>query len=129
MTNDRRSNQDDAGSVGRRDFVRSLALAAAGLATAGAIDPATADQPSQAPGKVRRFIREVTNARIFDLCPVWDENSPIASVNPPYSMFLNATHSSTRGTFGDGGKLSFTLRADRERRPSGWRLAGPGRAR
>jgi kynurenine formamidase len=108
MTNDKRSNQDDAGSVGRRDFVRSLALAAAGLATAGAIDPATADQPSRAPGKVRRFIREVTDARIFDLCPVWDENSPIAGVNPPYSMFLNATHSSTRGTFGDGGKLSFT---------------------
>jgi len=90
----------------RRDFVRSVVLAAAGLAAAGSVDPAAADQPS--PGRVKRFIRDVTRARIFDLAPTWDENSPIASVNPPYSMFLNATHSSTRGTFGDGGKLSFT---------------------
>jgi kynurenine formamidase len=105
MTNGQ-SSQDDTGSVARRDFVRS-AVFAAGLAAVGAIDPAAADQPSKKPGRVRRFIREVTSARIFDLAPVWDENSPIASVNPPYSMFLNATHSGTRGTFGDGGKLSF----------------------
>jgi hypothetical protein len=50
----------------------------------------------------------VTGARIFDLAPPWDETSPIASVNPPFTMSLNATHSGTRGTFGDGGQLSFT---------------------
>src|SRR5262247_4281175 len=105
MTHDNRDNRNnDAGALARRDFVRSFALAAAGLAAAGAAGPAIAEGS----GKVRRFIREVTGARIFDLAPTWDENSPIASVNPPYSMFLNATHSSTRGTFGDGGKLSFT---------------------
>jgi len=106
MTNDKRSIEDDAGSVARRDFIRNVAVAAAGLAAVGSTDPAAADQPSS--GRIRRFIREVTGARIFDLAPTWDENSPIASVNPPYSMILNATHSSTRGTFGDGGKLSFT---------------------
>ena len=47
-------------------------------------------------------------AKIFDLSHTWDENSPIASVNPPYEMSLAATHQGTRGTFGDGGKLSFT---------------------
>src|SRR4029453_12224169 len=54
------------------------------------------------------FIRSVQRARIFDLSHTWDENSPIASGNPPYTMTLNATHASTRGAFGDGGKLSFT---------------------
>jgi Pectate lyase superfamily protein len=57
MTNDRRSIQDDARSVARRDFVRSVALAAASLAAGGAINPAAAGQPSKTPGQVRRFIR------------------------------------------------------------------------
>lgn len=100
-------NNDDTNVVARREFMRSVAVAAVGLATAGGIEPAAADQPSRKSGRVRSFIRDVTSARVFDLTPVWDENSPIASVNPPYSMFLNATHSSTRGAFGDGGKLSF----------------------
>jgi kynurenine formamidase len=108
MTDDSRNDQDDARAMARRDFVRSFAMAAAGLATAGAVNPATADQLSKGSGRVRRFIREVTDARIFDLTSLWDENSPIASVNPPYSMFLNTTHSSTRGQFVDGGQLSFT---------------------
>src|SRR5262249_11431862 len=103
-----RDNQNDAAALARRDFFLSLATAAAGLAAAGAVNPARAESNSQGSGEVRQFIRKVTNARIFDLAPPWDENSPIASVNPPYSMFLNATHTSTRGTFGDGGKLSFT---------------------
>jgi kynurenine formamidase len=47
-------------------------------------------------------------ARIFDLSHTWDENSPIAGVNPPYSMVLNATHAGTRGTFDPDGQLSFT---------------------
>lgn len=107
MTDDSRNDQDDARAMARRDFVRSFAMAAAGLAATAAIDPAIAERQAQASGRVRRFIREVTDARIFDLTSLWDENSPIASVNPPYSMFLNATHGSTRGQFGDGGQLSF----------------------
>src|SRR5882762_11374429 len=67
-----------------------------------------ADEPSRGSGRVRDFVRKVQGARLFDLAPVWDENSPIAAVNPTYSMELNATHTGTRGTFGDGGKLSFT---------------------
>jgi kynurenine formamidase len=54
------------------------------------------------------FIKQVQDSKIFDLSHTWDEASPIASVNPPYSMFLNATHQGTRGSFGDGGQLSFT---------------------
>ena len=103
MPTEKRSAQDGARSVARRDFMRSAALAA-GLAAAGMATPAAAGGS----GRVRDFIRKIENARLFDLTHVWDENSPIAGVNPPYSMELNATHAATRGTFGDGGQLSFT---------------------
>src|SRR5262245_35197411 len=108
MPDRKQDNQDGAAALARRDLFRSLATLTAGLAAAGAVNPAIADDNSQGSGGVRRFIRQVTDARIFDLAPLCDEHSPIAAVNPPYSMFLNATHASTRGTFGDGGKLSFT---------------------
>jgi len=86
----------------RRKFLKSGGAMAAGMAVAGTL---AADERR---GDAADFIRTVQRARIFDLTHTWDENSPIASVNPPYSMVLNATHSSTRGAFGDGGQLSFT---------------------
>ncbi|HZF06851.1 MAG TPA: cyclase family protein [Patescibacteria group bacterium] len=107
MPNERPNTQDGPRSLARRDFVRSAALLAAGLAAAGRVDLATAE-PSPGSGRVRDFIRKVQGARLFDLASVWDENSPIAAVNPTYSMELAATHAGTRGAFGDGGKLSFT---------------------
>ena len=83
------------------------------LKTAGAtvaIAELLAASPARASGRHGRedFIRAVQKARIFDLSHLWDENSPIAGVNPPYNMSLAATHANTRGTFGDGGQLSFT---------------------
>ena len=86
----------------RRDFFKTAA--AAGLALAGSA--AHADEGHS--GRAEEFIRKVKGARIFDLSHTWDENSPIAGVNPPYDMTLAATHQGTLGTFGDGGKLSFT---------------------
>lgn len=50
----------------------------------------------------------IRNSRLIDLSHTWDSQSPIASVNPPYSFSLAATHGITRGSFGDGGQLSFT---------------------
>ena len=89
----------------RRNFFKTSAAAGLALAQAlGAREAFAADDEARHEG----FIRNVTKARIFDLSHTWDENSPIASVNPPYSMALAATHQNTRGTFGDGGKLSFT---------------------
>jgi kynurenine formamidase len=90
----------------RRHFIKTAAATA--LALSGA--------EAQAQGQRNDdFIRSVQKARVFDLSHTWDENSPIAGVNPPYSMTLNATHAEpsadprgTRGTFGDGGQLSFT---------------------
>src|SRR6185503_2793598 len=88
----------------RRGFFKTAGAAAAGLAFAELLAG-----PAHAAGMApRAFIRLVKSARLFDLSHLWDENSPIAGVNPPYSMALNATHENTRGTFGDGGQLSFT---------------------
>lgn len=87
----------------RRSFMRTAGAAAAAIAL-GELAAG-----SEAHAQVTDdFIRSVQRARLFDLSHTWDENSPIAGVNPPYSMTLNATHESTRGTFGDGGQLSFT---------------------
>jgi kynurenine formamidase len=47
-------------------------------------------------------------ARLIDLSHTWEITSPIASVNPPYSFALSATHGNTLGTFNDGNQLSFT---------------------
>jgi kynurenine formamidase len=93
------------GTAGRRTFMKSAGLAAgAALAEALAGQEVRADDDRMDKDD---FIRVVKRARIFDLSHTWDERSPIAGVNPPYSMALNATHQNTRGTFGDGGKLSF----------------------
>jgi kynurenine formamidase len=84
----------------RRDFMKiAAALAGAGLAAG----------PAHAHGaRTDDFIDSVRRAKIFDLSHTWDESSPIAGVNPPYSMVLNATHAGTRGTFDPDGQLSFT---------------------
>jgi kynurenine formamidase len=96
----------------RRSFIKTAGAAAAALAFADASAHDRGDRTDD-------FIRSVQGARIFDLSHTWDENSPIAGVNPPYSMRLNKTHApsidptdpndpGTRGAFGDGGQLSFT---------------------
>jgi kynurenine formamidase len=54
------------------------------------------------------LLRAIKKARLIDLSHTWTKDSPIASVNPPYHFSLAATHANTRGTFGDGGQLSFT---------------------
>jgi kynurenine formamidase len=98
----------------RRSFFKTAGAGAAALALGEMMaGRAFADE-----GRHEGFIKQVLGARIFDLSHTWDENSPVAGVNPPYEMSLGPTplcpfdpvrtHASTRGTFGDGGKLSFT---------------------
>src|SRR5882724_6879870 len=64
--------------------------------------PALADHDSD------DLLKSIKKARLIDLSQDWENASPVASVNPPYSFALSATHANTRGTFGDGGQLSFT---------------------
>jgi kynurenine formamidase len=104
--NKKTSLQDARNAVSRRDLLWGAGVSAFGMALAGLMQRAEAKPPAQAPGKTKVFIRQVKEARLFDLSPVWDENSPIASVNPPYSMMLTATHANTISQF--DGHLSFT---------------------
>ncbi len=55
----------------------------------------------------RGFVATLRDARVIDLSHTWEIKSPIASVNPSYSFALSATHGKTRGSFQDGGQLSF----------------------
>lgn len=98
----------------RRSFFRNTA----GLAAAAGLGELLAASPVQAAEGFTKsgLINAVKRARIFDLSHTWDENSPIAGVNPPYRMTLDpedpvlkgaANHASTRGDFEDGGQLSF----------------------
>lgn len=91
--------------LSRRRFVQAAGVSAAGLALASLPMPADA-QDAGASTSAGDFIKTVKSARLFDLSHLWDENSPIASVNPSFSMFLNATHQSTITQF--DGHLSFT---------------------
>ena len=65
-------------------------------------------------GGIGAFLHTLKKARLIDLSHNWEISSPIASVNPPYSFALSATHAlkstpgGTRGFFGDDGQLSFT---------------------
>ncbi|HSD44473.1 MAG TPA: cyclase family protein [Burkholderiales bacterium] len=86
-------------------FARStrtgLALLAALSFLAGA-SPAVADDDG-----TEDLLRLIKKSRLVDLSHPWEIESPIAGVNPPYAFELTATHENTRGTFGDGGQLSF----------------------
>ena len=105
---------------GRRRFVATAGFAA----LAATLGEALTGREVQAHDDrdVDKFIRAVQKARIFDLSHTWDESSPIAGVNPTFSMTLDpaqgaANHASTRGTFGDDGQLSFAGEVMRWRVP------------
>jgi kynurenine formamidase len=103
--NEKTSVQDTRDAVSRRNLFCGAGASAVGLALASLTSPAAAAPPTQAPGRTKVFIRTVKEARLFDLSPVWDEHSPIASVNPPFSMELVSTHQNTISQF--DGHLSF----------------------
>jgi len=92
---------------GRNALLNALATLALLLMpfTAATAQTATAQTAS---GDIGAFLTTLKKARLIDLSHNWEITSPVASVNPPYSFALSATHENTRGTFGDGGQLSFT---------------------
>jgi len=78
------------------------------LAPGALTAPAWAHDDEARDGRGDALWKLIRKARVIDLSHTWDAQSPIASVNPPYSFSLAATHANTRGSFGDGGQLSFT---------------------
>jgi kynurenine formamidase len=55
------------------------------------------------------LIRSVKAARLYDLSFLWNEQSPVLSLNPPYSFALNKTHKMTHEIFGQapGSRVSW----------------------
>jgi len=103
----RRERSRKRANVSRREFVQVSGMSAAGLALTGVLSPAEAKPPTQAPGKIKNFIKSVKDARLFDLSPTWDENSPIAlAVNPAFEMHLVHTHAQST-PLNDGGRQTF----------------------
>ena len=90
-----------------RAFMR---LIRGGIAAALAATVAGCAAPGPAAGSAQgssNLIAALRNARLIDLSHTWEAQSPVASVNPPYSFALSATHGKTRGSFKDEGQLSF----------------------
>jgi kynurenine formamidase len=80
----------------------------AGATAALLAAPTALAQPAEPPGLTKQLIRQVKRANVIDLSHTWDENSPVLGLNPPYAMSVPFTHDNTRGSFGDGGQISFT---------------------
>jgi kynurenine formamidase len=86
------------------------AVLAGAFAALCLVSPATtlADDDHGHSGNARELLKAVKKARLIDLSHNWEITSPVASVNPPYSFSLLATHANTRCSFGDNCQLSFT---------------------
>jgi kynurenine formamidase len=79
-----------------------------GAAAALLVAPSAMAQPAEARGVTDQLIRQVKRAKVIELSHTWDENSPVLGLNPPFSMSVPFTHANTRGSFDDGGQISFT---------------------
>jgi len=88
--------------LSRRDVLKT----AGALGAAGALAGTASGQGRPSADDL---IRTVKGARVFDLSFVWSEQSPILSLNPPYSFALNRTHKMTYEIFGQapGSRVSW----------------------
>ena len=88
-------------TISRRQWLGAAALAGAAAAV-GAAD-------AQPRPSADDLVRAVKGARVFDLSFVWNEQSPVLSLNPPYAFALNRTHKMTHEIFGQvpGSRVSW----------------------
>ena len=92
----------------RRRWLGAASWAAA-LAAAGGTqmrDPVVASAQG---GSAESLLAALKSARVFDLSFTWNEQSPVLSLNPPYSFALNRTHKMTHEIFGQvpGSRVSW----------------------
>src|SRR5262245_829730 len=89
--------------ISRRQWLTSAGLLAAST-MAG-----TASVNGQGTAGADGLVRTVKGARLFDLSFTWSEQSPVLSLNPPYSFALNRTHKMTHEIFGQapGSRVSW----------------------
>src|SRR3989475_2998356 len=98
----RRREEEVMSDLSRRDVLRT----AGALGAAGALAGTASGQGRPSADDL---IRTVKGARVFDLSFVWSEQSPILSLNPPYSFALNRTHKMPYEIFGQvpGSRVSW----------------------
>ena len=87
--------------LSRRQWLGATALTGAVTVLAGA--QARAQSPTDA------LLGAVKGARLFDLSFVWNDQSPLLGLNPPYAFALNRTHAMTHEMFGQapGSRVSW----------------------
>jgi kynurenine formamidase len=88
--------------VSRREWLATAGVVGLAAATGGVAD-------AQAPASADAFVRAVKSARQFDLSFLWNDQSPLLGLNPPYSFALNRTHRMTHEIFGQapGSRVSW----------------------
>jgi len=88
--------------LSRRQWLGGAALAGAVAASGGAAQA----QPRLSADDL---VRTVKGARVFDLSFVWNDRSPVLSLNPPYAFALNRTHKMTHEIYGQapGSRVSW----------------------
>ena len=87
-------------------------LGAAGLTALAAASGTQMQNPgttSAQGGSAESLLAALKSARTFDLSFTWSDQSPVLSLNPPYSFALNRTHKMTHEIFGQapGSRVSW----------------------
>jgi hypothetical protein len=62
-----------------------------------ALLPLSARAQQSADQTTKDLIRRLRSARIIELNFVWDRNSPLLGLNPPFSLALHTSHAQTKG--------------------------------
>jgi kynurenine formamidase len=62
-----------------------------------ALSPLCAGAQQSASQSATDLIKRLRSARIIELNFVWDRNSPLLGLNPPYSLALHTSHAQTKG--------------------------------
>ena len=88
--------------VSRREWLTMAGVLGVAATAAGGAS-------AQGRGSADDLVRAVKGARLFDLSFTWNDQSPVLSLNPPYSFALNRTHKMTHEIFGQapGSRVSW----------------------
>jgi kynurenine formamidase len=81
----------------------------AALAAAGGTELRGPAVASAQAASAESLLAALKSARVFDLSFTWNDQSPVLSLNPPYSFALNRTHKMTHEIFGQvpGSRVSW----------------------
>jgi kynurenine formamidase len=67
-----------------------------------ACSPAAISARPQQKQDAARFINQMKSARVIELNFIWDRNSPLLSLNPPFTLGLQTSHKQTKGMIPGG---------------------------